>query len=103
MWVLSLKPVDYLVVHLDSGVVTRGLSSCGTQAPEHMGSVVAAHGLSCSVICEILVPIPGIELTSPPLQGRFLTTGPQRKSLHLVLSLFSSAILTGGVNISLCF
>ena len=27
-------------------VVARGLSSCGAQAPEHTGSVVAVHGLS---------------------------------------------------------
>ena len=59
MWVLLLKPMDYLIVHLDSAVVTRGLSSCGTQAPEHVGLVVAVYGRSCSVICEILVPVPG--------------------------------------------
>ena len=31
--------------------------------------------LSCSVACGVLVPWPGTELTSPALQGKFLTTG----------------------------
>ena len=44
-------------------------------------SVVAAHRLSCSVACGILVPWPGIEPMSFALQGRFLTTGPSGKSL----------------------
>ena len=30
--------------------------------------------------CGILVPQPGIELVSPALEGRFLTTAPPRKS-----------------------
>ena len=38
-----------------------------------------ALGLSCPVACGILVPRPGIEPLSPALEGRFLTTGPQRK------------------------
>ena len=29
--------------------MVRGLSSCGVQAPEHVGSVVVGHVLSCSV------------------------------------------------------
>ena len=37
-------------------VVARRLSSCGTQAPECAGSVVAVHGLSCPAACGILVP-----------------------------------------------
>ena len=45
------------------------------------GSVVATRGLSCSVAYEILVLRPGIKSTSPPLEGRFLTTGPPEKSL----------------------
>ena len=69
-------------------VVARGLSSCGAQAPEHTGSVVAVHGLSsCRVqaqlphTCGILVLRPGIEATSPALEGGFSTTGPPGKSL----------------------
>ena len=41
-----------------------GLSSCGI-------------GLSCPMACGILAPQPGIEPTSPTLEGGFLTTGPQ--------------------------
>ena len=47
----------------------------------HVGSIVAAHRLSCSVARGILVPHPGIEPMSHALQGRFLTTGPPGKSL----------------------
>ena len=42
----------------------------------HAGSVTGAHGLGCSMECGILVPRPGIKLTSLVLQGRFLTTEP---------------------------
>ena len=45
------------------------------------GSVVEACGLSCSAACGILDPRQGIELVSPALEGRFLTTGPPGKSL----------------------
>ena len=41
------------------------------------------HGLSCPAACGILVPRPGIELLSPALEGRCLTTGPHRKSLSM--------------------
>ena len=47
------------------------------------------HGLSgntCSTACGILVPQPGMEPVSSALQGRFLTTGPPRKSQSLDLS-----------------
>ena len=33
--------------------------SCSMQAPEHVGSVVVAHGLSCPTACGILVPWAG--------------------------------------------
>ena len=46
-----------------------------------MSSIVVAHGLSCPVARGILVPLPGIEPTSPALEGRFFTTVPPRKSL----------------------
>ena len=36
-------------------------------------------GLSCSAACGILVLRPGIEPTSPVLEGGFLTTGPPGK------------------------
>ena len=38
------------------------------------GLFIAACGLSCPVAYEILVPRPGIEPTSPALEGGFLTT-----------------------------
>ena len=38
-------------------------------------------GLSCPTAWGILVPRPGIEPTSPALEGRFLTTGPLAKFL----------------------
>ena len=60
--------------------MVRGLSSCGVRAPEHVGSVAAARGLSCPTACGILVPPPGIEPMSPALEGRFLPTGPPGKS-----------------------
>ena len=41
--------------------------------------------------CGILVPQPGIELISPALQGRFLTTGPLGKSHEGIF--FSSTAL----------
>ena len=37
--------------------------------------------LSCSAVCRILVPQPGIEPVSPALQGGSLTTGLPGKSL----------------------
>ena len=67
--------------HAGSFVVASGLlSSCGAWAPERVGSVVVARGLSCPVACGIFVPSPGIEPTPPALEGRFLTTGPPGKS-----------------------
>ena len=44
--------------------------SCGTWAPEHVGSVVVAHRLSCSMVCRILVPPPGIKSLSRALDTR---------------------------------
>ena len=41
-----------------------------------------SDGLSCPTVCGILVPWPGIEPTSPPMGGKFLTIGPPGKSHH---------------------
>ena len=38
-------------------------------------SLVVAHKLSCPAGCGILVSQPGIELESPALESRLLTTG----------------------------
>ena len=47
-------------------------------------AVLGLHcGLSCPVAYGILVPWPGIEPMSPPLQGGFFTTGPPGKSCPL--------------------
>ena len=48
-----------------------------------------AWGLSlqpqgCPVACRTLTPQPGMEPVSPALQGRFLTTGPPRKSYQIL-------------------
>ena len=53
--------------------------------------LVAARGLSCPVACGILVPWPGIEPTSPALEGRFLTTGPPGKSHNCYFNIENSA------------
>ena len=51
--------------------VARGISHCGTRAPEHAGSVATA--------CGILVPRPGIEPSSPAFQGGFFTLWTTRE------------------------
>ena len=45
------------------------------------GLFIVACELSRPVACEILAPRPGIEPTSPALEGEFLTTEPPGKSL----------------------
>ena len=66
-------------------VVARAPDSvvCGTWALllRRMSSVVVARGLCCPAARGILIPRPGIEPTSPALEGRFFTTGPPGKSL----------------------
>ena len=49
---------------------------CG---PEHGGSVVEVHGLSCPKGCGIVVSLPRIKCTSPASEGRFFTAGPPGK------------------------
>ena len=58
-------------------------------------SLIAAHRLSCPMACAILVPQPGIELTSPGLQGRLFATGPPGKSLPSVLMELLTLFLDG--------
>ena len=48
---------------------------------QHTGSVVVVCRLSFPLARGILVPLSGIELASPALEGRFLTIGPLGKSL----------------------
>ena len=69
MWDVHCVMRDLLMWCVDSG--------CGTQAPEHVGSVAAMLELSCSKACGILVPQPGMKPTSPALQGEFLALDHQ--------------------------
>ena len=104
---LSCSAASWLQCSSFSLVVVCGFSlcSCGTQAPGCMGSVVCGvqalllrhassavlvHGLNCPAACGILVPRPGIESTSPELEGRFFTAGPLGKSLFLLLMEYCS-------------
>ena len=64
-------------------VVACGTSPCGTMQSLPWGAgAVTEHRLSHPGACGILVPRPGIEPTSPTLEGRLLTTQPPRKSLY---------------------
>ena len=63
-------PAGSLVAPHRVPAVPCGLSKRGTWA-----SAVSALGLSCSTAHGIFVLRPGIEPISPPLQGRFFTTG----------------------------
>ena len=56
-----------------------GFSSCG------VGSVVVAHGLSCSVACGIF-PDQGSKPVSTALAGGFLTTVPPGKPTVFILA-----------------
>ena len=77
----------------DSLTVVHGLSSCSVQAPEHVGSVVVGHRLSCSVECGILALNQGSGHSSPALHCRFLTTTPPGKSPCGRLSKYSTCEL----------
>ena len=51
------------------------------------GILIVAHGLSsCPKASGILVPRPGVEPSSPALEGGFWTTSPPGKSLNLLLA-----------------
>ena len=70
----------YLFVLAALGLVERGgFSSCEVQAQQvqRMGSLV---GLSGPMACRTLVPRPGVDPVFPVMEGRFLATGPPRKS-----------------------
>ena len=77
----------------------EGGLSCGTTALylRRIGSVLAAHRLSCSAACRILVPSQGIKPTSPAWKGGFLTTEPT-----LYCFFIKESILVGGKNLRLC-
>ena len=62
-----------------SVVVARGLSSCGSQAPERRLSSCGARAYLLRGLWAL--PGPGIEPMSPALAGRLLTTVPPGKFL----------------------
>ena len=76
--------------HMGPFTVANAFSSCGVRAQQLqlmgslVGSVVEACGLSFSMGCGILVLWPEIEPAAPALQGGFLTTGTQGKSLPIL-------------------
>ena len=97
-WKLTL---NIFILILNLGCTTsllwqRAFSSRSMQAPlvEHrlqsapaqwlrcVGALGVACSLSCSAVCGILVPWPGIKILSSALKGRFLTPGPPGTSLH---------------------
>ena len=61
-----------------------GFSLVVAWAPEPVGSVVVARGLSCPKTGGIFVPWRGIEPESPALTGGFFTTGPPGKTLDFI-------------------
>ena len=78
----------YSFIYLAALGLSYGIweTHCGSQAQQlwGVGSLVSVRGFSSPVACGILVPRPTIELTSPVLQGRFLTTRPPGKSPNLL-------------------
>ena len=50
-------------------------------------SLIGVHRLSCPKLCGISIPQPGMEPTSPALEGGFSTTGPPGKSQSIFLFL----------------
>ena len=54
--------------------------ACTGSSWQSMGFSSCGIGFSCPGECGILVPLPGIEPTSPALEGIFLTTGAAGKS-----------------------
>ena len=57
-----------------AGLLLQWLPCCRAQAPGHMGSVVVAHGLTCSMAMESSRP--GVKPLFPVSAGRFLSTVP---------------------------
>ena len=90
-------PVGCLAAsHRLSAVLCR-LSQCSTWAPRPSAPILSALGLSCSTARGIFVVWPGIEPMSPPLQGRFFTTGLPGKSRlnHLLLCPWTRVAFVG--------
>ena len=73
----------YLLIH---GCVGSYLQYTDSSLLRYSFSLFASHRLSCLVACEILVPPPGMELTTPALGGGFLTTGLPEKSPNFLIN-----------------
>ena len=78
--------VESQLQHIE-GCIMRGLSlqrigprAFGLQYLQHVGSLVVAHGLSCSAVYVSLDPQPGIEPASPAFEARLLASGPPGSS-----------------------
>ena len=74
-WLLLLRSTGSS--HMGSVVVVRGLSSCGSWAPECRLSSCGAWASFLHGMWDL--PRPGLEPVSPALAGAFLTTAPQGK------------------------
>ena len=84
-----------VAVHVLFVAACRLLSRYDAGVTDRVGSVVAAHGLSCTAACGILVPRPGIEPVSPALEGGFFTTAPPGKSQVVILIFLCPSPKTG--------
>ena len=91
-----------------------GTRTSVTTAPRllSLDAEVVALGLSCPMVCGVLVPRPGIEPVSPALEGGFLTTGPPRKATppcfltptqHSERNCITSLCLLSSVPSDICF
>ena len=80
-----------------SSLAVRELSSISSGTPEP--PVLTVHGPRYSMTGGILVPQPGIEPSFPALEGKFLTTGPLAKCLHVSfrITVFSDCMPTSGI------
>ena len=76
----SIYLLGHALYQAGSFVSVHGLSSCGVQA-----QLLQRSGLRYPTACGILVPGPGIEPTSPTMEGRFLTIGHQGSPYQEVL------------------
>ena len=74
------KAILFFILFKKNFSCTGSSFRCMGSSLQCVGSVLQ-HGLSCLETYTILIPQPGIELASPALEGRFLTTRPPGKFL----------------------
>ena len=87
LWCMSFSS-QWLLLLWSTGSGARGLSTCGSQAPEHR---LSSCGAWASLLCGMLdIPGSGIEPVSPALADRFFISEPPGKPL---LFLFRSCYL----------